>query len=409
MPPSFNIQLSRAGVLICAFSLVFLLRESVVLPTSIIPFDDDGITSRPTIIVQSSPNYNKFRFNVSIPCNELMARYGFWDQRQCDLWRFVENGTTIDMGPYLADNVPTEERWWNMNTTNSSSSSNHRLISHLHLHKCAGTFFCELFQKANHTQIKMAPGRSLASLKSNCNVPEKWWFNKSQPRLSFQYGSYMGIGRDAMKTIYEHIKQEGWLFVANEGSLEAEPLFGAASPYLHSTVLRDPASWMVSMWHYDDKHAGRKHSTFEIYLKHHFWGGPDFFTRRLCGVHCVLKQPKQLLTVQDFLRAKSMLQHFDLVLPMEDMTRNTTTTAQIFRHHFPAFEFQWEGRRMGRRSYRRKPRRMTESELSLLRDNILMDTVLYEYAKLLHEQQIEQIIKTDWIYTTVQTDWLNVY
>jgi hypothetical protein len=268
-------------------------------------------------------------FNGTIPCSQLMACYGFWDQQQCDLWRFIENGTTIDMGPYMADNIPIDERWWNSNIT--STSSNHRLISHLHLHKCAGTFLCNLFRKANNTQTK------IATSKSNCNVPEKWWFDESQPQLGFQFGAYMGNRRDAMKTIYEHIKQEGWPFVANEGSLEAEPLFGASSPYLHSTILWDPASWLVSMWRFDDAIAGSR-TSFKFYLERHFWGGPDFFTRRLCGgVHCVLKEKNHQLSVHDFLRAKSMLQHFDSVLALDVMTLNTTTTAQQFRHHFPAF------------------------------------------------------------------------
>jgi hypothetical protein len=268
------------------------------------------------------------------------------------LWNLIERGATIDMAPYRAENVARQDRWW---------SPGRRIVYHLHLHKCMGSTVCAYFRTA-----------AVANPENNCNVPDAWWWNRSQPHLHYQYGAYIGATRVQMRHVHKKIRDRGWAFVASEGSLELEPIFGAEGPYYYTTILREPVEWVTSMWRYD---TGQSNISLDTYLAH-MWGTPDFFTRRLCGVGCVRTKT---LTLNHFLRAKSMLDHFDLVMA-QDM-RDTAATARLLRKALPALHHPFpKAKNVG---HYQTPA-LSSSQMKSIRDKTAMDKVLYEYAKVLH-------------------------
>ena len=83
-------------------------------------------------------------------CDEIMDKFGFWSTEQCDLWNLIETEASIDMSPYLASNLPEEDKWWSPTapTDPPGSGPNGRIVYHLHLHKAAGSSFCSWFKEA---------------------------------------------------------------------------------------------------------------------------------------------------------------------------------------------------------------------------------------------------------------------
>ena len=529
-------------------------------------------------------------------CQQLKEMYGFWSQLQCDLWILViENknhasvGPSMDMTPYIAQNIPINERFWlspmeksqlssSVNSslpsasasqsppTTPDSKENHllpsspgyhnihqqgQLIYHLHLHKCGGTTICKVFQ--NHIRYRNSttatatatgtspnpPGAAkkitkIVNRNDNCNVPSKVWSSKfiynNYPKHGHQHYSYVGQVRNRnkkmsvsidingggtnattfnattgvasnnfgtnpdMAQVYNKIRNfAGWTFIANEGSLEDEPIFtggnsvgGVAgssggsttppSPYFHMTMLRDPQSWYLSMYNfekkikisskqkttptppggssvrqrppqpngstrtYNNKNKQQKeqqqYKTIDLttYMKDYWWGKNEYFTRRLCGVSCTASK---VVTVQHFVRAKSMLESFDLILILENFTQYAN---DLFDVKFPTFRFDipitstantsaknngnrrrrvkaYPKRRVavsggGRGSatttatktttktneiyndnenlYNRHPE-LSQYELQFIRNHTWMDKVLYEYAKLLFDDQLRHL------------------
>ena len=131
-----------------------------------------------------------------------------------------------------------------------------------------------------------------------------------------------------MANIYRRIRKlrPYYTFIANEGSLEATPIFGPMGPSYYTVIWREPINWFISMWKYEYPTL-----SFTSYLQNGYYlGTTNFFTRRICGTDCVLKVN---LTVQDFVRAKSMLEQFDLILILEE---NFSQTANwVFDKVFP--------------------------------------------------------------------------
>lgn len=310
-------------------------------------------------------------------CETLKSQYGFWSNDQCELWRFIENRTTIDMTPYQAQNIDMKDRFWSPKNNKPGSGKDGRLVYHLHLHKCMGTTFCKWFLNAR------SKTRFLNEISStHCNVPEKWWYNKSQPKLHFLNGAYMGDTRKKMRDVYEQIRKKGWIMVASEGSLSDEPIFGEHGPFYYSVILREPISWVISMFHYD-RGWSNKHYTLDTYLKKKIWGVPDFFTRRICGSSCVHLDP---LTVENFLQAKSRLDHFDLVM-VQDMVKNVGSTKIILKKEFPDLIFRNLQKKENVQSYSHQ--KLTNVQLQYIHNLTLMDKVLYEYAKILHQKKLD--------------------
>lgn len=335
-------------------------------------------------------------------CAELMGRFGFWSQEQCTLWNLIEMNATIDMTPCLASNIPQKEKWWSPTTPSDppGSGPNGRIIYHLHLHKAAGTSFCSWFKKARQLNGNRTFRRPMANAKDNCNVPTSWWMDKNEPEYGLQYGAYIGATREQMRSIYANIRQQGWIYVANEGSIEEQPIFGPTGPYFYTTILRDPFEWVVSMWHFFNTFRGLNHD-LDKYLRELLWGShkeavgfydkqggrSQFFTRRLCGVQCV-REP--LLTHEHFLRAKSMLDHYDLVLAQEIAMADPSATLQLLKKSFPTLSFPSIGSPRNAGKYNRDVR-FTAEQLDFIRNHTLMDKVLYEYAKILHKRKLLEL------------------
>lgn len=319
-------------------------------------------------------------------CDEVMDKFGFWSTEQCALWNLIETEATIDMSQYLASNVPEGERWWSPTTPTDppGSGPNGRIVYHLHLHKAAGSSFCSWFKQARQ-KYGSGLGRT-TNPNNNCNVPEKWWMDKNKPELGFQYGAYIGGTREQMRDIYANIRQQGWIYVASEGSIEEEPLFGSNGPYFYTTILRDPFEWMVSMWHYYNAYHGVNHD-LDTYLRNDLWGTPQFFTRRLCGVKCVLEPA---ITHEHFLRAKSMLDHYDLVLAQEMAMKDSNATLQLLKKTFLTLSFPSISGARNKGKYNRNIQ-FTPFQLDFIRNHTLMDKVLYEYAKVLHKRKLMEL------------------
>lgn len=321
-------------------------------------------------------------------CAELMDRFGFWSQEQCTLWYLIETNATIDMSPYLASNIPQKEKWWSPTTPTDppGSGRNGRIIYHLHLHKAAGTSFCSWFKEARQLNGNRTSVRPTTNPKDNCNVPTEWWMDKNKSMYGFQYGAYIGATREQMRSIYANIRQQDWIYVASEGSIEEQPIFGLSGPYFYTTILRDPFQWVVSMWHFDNAY-NRKNHDLDKYLREYLWGTPQFFTRRLCGVQCV-REP--LLTHEHFLRAKSMLDHYDLVLAQEVAMADPSATLQLLKKSFPTLSFPSIGSPRNSGKYNRDVL-FTVEQLDFIRNHTLMDKVLYEYAKILHKRKLMEL------------------
>ena len=171
-------------------------------------------------------------------------------------------------------------------------------------------------------------------------------------------GNNPTIGPD-MKNIYENIKSNNnWKFIANEGSLENEPIFSNKgdndySPYFHMIMLREPKSWFISMYHFEKKikksnrvipprgstRGQRQSNDFYIlnltnYLERYYWGTNEYFTRRICGLSCTMSP---MVHIQHFIKAKTFLQYgFDLILILEEFTKYGN---KIFNIKFPTFTF----------------------------------------------------------------------
>jgi hypothetical protein len=340
-------------------------------------------------------------------CQHLKKSLGFWSDYQCQLWKLIEDGATIDMAPYMAENVPRQEKWWSSNLHDPTASGpSGRIVYHLHLHKCMGSTFCSYFKRATVAAQHPANANASSSAASaktahrkamrhtvnpadNCNVPDSWWWNRSQPDLHFQSGAYIGATRQQMRQVHKKIRARGWVFVASEGSLELEPIFGRQSPYYYSTILREPFDWVVSMWHFYEKNHGhgnqkKRKIPFDDYLTTNLWGTPDFFTRRICGVGCVRADT---LTTDHFLRAKSMLDHFDLVIA-QGLAKDTAATAFLLSKAFPALTFPKLRSAKTNAGHYATPT-FSSSQVSYVRNQTLMDKVLYEYAKVLHQRSLD--------------------
>jgi len=321
-----------------------------------------------------------------IHCNDLMDRFGFWSSEQCDLWNLIETGARIDMTPYLASNMPKGKKWWSPTkpTDPPGSGPNGRIIYHLHLHKAAGSSFCSWFKEAR--QLHGSGAGRTTNPNNNCNVPKGWWMDKNRPELGFQYGAYIGATREQMRSVYTNIRQQGWIYVASEGSMEEQPLFGSTGPYFYTTMLRDPFEWMLSMWHFFNSYHGKNHD-LDTYLRNCLWGTPQFFTRRLCGVQCV-REPT--ITHEHFLRAKSMMDHYDLVLAQEMAVQDPDATLQLLKKSFPTLSFPSISSAKKRGKYNRNVN-FSPFQLDFIRNHTSMDKVLYEYAKILHKKKLLEL------------------
>lgn len=450
-------------------------------------------SSNGTVVNLTTDITDRFTSSSDNHCDMLKEKYGFWNAQQCDLWKnYIATNATVDMSPYLASNIPENQRWWQQpprrgkvvfNDTLSPGTppivmdgreQRGRLIYHLHIHKMGGTFFCNnVFQKA-HPRYGLLRNNAFGTINvvDNCNVPTAYWrdlfrlkvesnsstyalgypggmeqmkllLSQFQAKDWYQYAPYFGDTRDSMKVIYRRIVQGNrsgnWIFVANEGSMELEPIFVSQGPYFYSTILREPMSWIHSMFRYDQI---IHRTTFSLlrYLEQGIWGGPHFVTRRLCGCACVMLNNSEFEAhpEQYFLRAKSMLEHFDLILTLEDM--NKELKDGLLGKTFPSLEFQHEKwkqqtattsspnakqttgnntsegiphntsaassvkRRLRQQSNNgnnasttnhphkdrhgaKKPPKLSQRELDLIREYTWMDKVLYEYAKILIQQR----------------------
>jgi len=180
----------------------------------------------------------------------------------------------------------------------------------------------------------------------------------------YQYAPYLGDTRATTREIYYRITGDGpdkttqqksrqrtvphnlqWIYVANEGSLELEPIFGSHGPYFYSIILREPLDWIISMYRYDAVHIKGantiKKPTLMRYLNETLWGGPQFFTKRLCGLGCVFPDGKyDDPSREQFLRAKSFLENFDLIWTLE--ATNTLLEEGVLGKTFPALDFMHE-------------------------------------------------------------------
>lgn len=211
--------------------------------------------------------------NTDSHCSSLKREFGFWSDYQCDLWQYIEKNESIDMTPYQANNIPLSDRFWSNKTQSPGSGKDGRVIYHLHLHKNMGSTFCKWFCATTRCNPR-----------DNCNVPDTWWYNKSEPDLHYQWGAYIGCKRNQERYVYEQIQKRGYGYVASEGSLSDEPIFGQDGPYYHTIILREPMDWVISMWHYESKAVESISNDISLneYLHNHLWGIPDFYTRRIC-------------------------------------------------------------------------------------------------------------------------------
>jgi hypothetical protein len=272
----------------------------------------------------------------------------------------------------------------------------------------------------------------LANPLNNCNVPDQFWKelgkNKQGQALQdyaagfpggmepmkqflalharhgwYQYAPYFGESRRSVRATVQRLttaeRSKRWVYLANEGSMEFEPIFGPQGPFFYSVILREPLSWLRSMHKYD---GGKK--SMGQYMQE-IWGGSNFATRRLCGYECVFesKQVWDAHPERYFLRAKSMLDHFDSILLLEDMDRamKDGTLGQLF----PSLQFQHEIKppasatttTTGTKAvtYKRNEAKTAKpglpayppNVLNMMHQHIWMDKVLYEYAKILVEKK----------------------
>lgn len=87
----------------------------------------------------------------------------------------IEKNESIDMTPYIAKDIPLSDRFWSNKDTTSCSGKDGRVIYHLHLHKNMGCkWFC---------------ATTRCNPRNNCNVPDAWWYNKSELDLHYQWGA----------------------------------------------------------------------------------------------------------------------------------------------------------------------------------------------------------------------------
>ena len=267
---------------------------------------------------------------------------------------------------------------------------------------------------------------SLANLDYNCNVPDTYWKQAVQKKANHpkrveayaagfpggieqmqhihnqtkwnQYAAYMGDTRQTMQEIYHKIVTRfRWVYVANEGSLELEPIFGKDGPYSYSILLRDPVSWTQSMYHYELKYFGRrKLKSLENYMRRFIWGGPHFATRRIAGLGYVHEKfPNATSENELFLRAKSMLEHFDFVGILEDL--NTIRRDGTMGRVFPSLQFAnatagHSNSTAGKdKATTQAKEPLSETGLELIRDYTWMDKVLYEYGKLVSRGRMSAV------------------
>ena len=139
--------------------------------------------------------------------------------------------------------------------------------------------------------------------------------------------------------------------------------------------------------------------TMEQYVER-IWGGANFVTRRLCGYACVFESDQEFdaQAARFFLRAKSMLEHFDSIFLLEDMDNliKDGTLGQLF----PALQFQHEAADKATNSSNTKKyarnqvssalksderQAYSQEVLDKIHEHTWMDKVLYEYAKVLIE------------------------
>jgi hypothetical protein len=183
------------------------------------------------------------------------------------------------------------------------------------------------------------------------------------------------------------------VFIANEGSLEDEPLFHGG-PYLYSIMLREPLGRLVSHFYFKKEWVRQfegvdvKGYTLSRALlnnaRNYNSKVDNYVTRRLCGVAC-LRSPEHApppLEEEHFVRALTMLEQFDVVMAMERLKDSLGLLARAV----PQF-----GRRRRRAPVaRRNPTRVGVSlaldlrtpELEQrARELCLMDFLLYERAR----------------------------
>lgn len=259
---------------------------------------------------------------------------------------------------------------------------------------------------------------TLTSLWDNCNVPDEHWkqnfIRKSQDPTRvdryaagfpggiqqmkhlhamhnrdswYQSSPYLGDTRESMRETWQGIMSNAysqhWAYVANEGAMEFEPIFGMEGPYFYSTILREPFSWIKSMFRYDQDYSQGRIQNLEDYLRNYIWGGPNFVMRRLCGYNCV-KESEEVMEQNPelyFLRAKSMLQHYDLLLTLEDLG---TELNDVLARAFPSLQFELEVQTPANRNPKNtKNAIFSPTELELMHQYTWMDKILYEYGKLL--------------------------
>ena len=330
------------------------------------------------LVVHSSSNAtSNVTANTVSHCSSLKREFGFWSDYQCSLWHYIEKNESIDMTPYKAKNIPLSDRFWSNKTQSPGSGKDGRVIYHLHLHKNMGSTFCKWFCATTRCNPR-----------DNCNVPDTWWYNKSEPDLHYQWGAYIGCKRSQERYVYEQIQKSGWGYVASEGSLSDEPIFGADGPYYHTIILREPMDWVISMWHYESKAVKSISNGISLneYLLNHLWGIPDFYTRRICGCSCVHNNP---LTSQDFLIAKSRIDLFDLVLA-QDMMEDVESIRRLFESEFPSLQFRQLGVKSNKGNYAKV--NLTQFQINFIQNQTEMDKVLYEYGKILHQRRMETLL-----------------
>jgi hypothetical protein len=183
----------------------------------------------------------------------------------------------LNVSRFNASAVPYDDRWWYPSTAEWPP-----ILYHLHIHKSAGTTVCELARQ------------SLCRRTSNfnCNVPIDWWYEGDE-QYDYQLGAYVGQSRKKMAEVYQMVVRRGWAFIANEGSLEDEPLFHGG-PYLYSIMLREPLDRLVSHFHFAKEWIrqvkgvdvrGYTLSRALLNNARNFSNKVDnYVTRRLCGV-----------------------------------------------------------------------------------------------------------------------------
>ena len=82
-----------------------------------------------------------------------------------------------------------------------------------------------------------------------------------------------------------------------------------------------------------------------------------------------------------------MLDHFDLVIA-QDMARDTAATARLLNKTFPMLTFPDIHSTGAKNAGHYTKPALTDSQIRNIRDKTLMDKVLYEYAKVLHQRSL---------------------